>query len=403
MTFDPADIDAQLAHTTAAFRAAFDRAPTHAVSAPGRVNLIGEHTDYNDGFVLPLAIQRQSVIVAGARQDTLVRLRSTAFPGEAAFDLARPIEKGAPAWSNYLRGVVAKWTYDYELAGGFDAILDSTVPGGGGLSSSASIEVAMARLLEALTATQLDGSERALMAQWAEHQYAGMPCGIMDQFASSLGRADQALLIDCRSQEVTAVPLPPEVSVLIIDSNKKHELVGGEYAERRSQCEQAAKALGVAALRDADPAMLEAAKGSMDEVIYRRARHVITENQRVLDCVAALRAGDWLAVGDCMYESHDSMRDDFEITTPELDALVDAAAAIGPGGASSGGDSGGVIGSRMTGGGFGGCTVSLVHAEAVERVAEQITATYKDATGIDAQVFTTKAADGARELELLSR
>jgi len=391
-TYDFADLSAQLAKAVEAFRVAFDREPTHAVSAPGRVNLIGEHTDYNDGFVLPLAIQRQSVLVAGARADTMVRLRSTALPGEAELDLARPIKKGEPKWSNYLRGVIAKWTYDYELAGGFDAILDSTVPGGGGLSSSASIEVAMARLLEALTATQLDGKERALMAQWSEHHYAGMPCGIMDQFASSLGRADHALLIDCRSQEVTPVPLPPEVSVLIINSNKKHELVGGEYAERRSQCEAAAKALGLVALRDADLAMLESAKGKLDELTYRRAKHVITEDQRTLDCVDALREGDWLAVGDCMYESHDSMRDDFEITTPELDALVDAAAEIGP--------DGGMIGSRMTGGGFGGCTVSLVHAEAVEAVGAKIVEDYRRATGIEASAFTTRAAGGAMELEL---
>lgn len=395
--FDPADISAQLAHTVGAFRDAFASQPTHAVSAPGRVNLIGEHTDYNDGFVLPLAIERQSVLVAAVRKDTKVNLRSTALPGQATLDLTRPIQKGQPPWANYLVGVIARWAQDYELAEGFDAILDSTVPRGGGLSSSASIGVAMARLLEAITTHSLDGKERGLMAQWAEHHYAGMPCGIMDQFASSLGRADHALLIDCRSQEITQVPLPPELAVLIINSNKKHELVGGEYAQRRAQCEAAAKTLGVKSLRGADRGMLEAARAKLDDVAYRRARHVITENRRTLDCVAALRAGDWTKVGDCMYASQASMRDDFEITTPELGLLVEAAAAIELDDWASGG---GMIGSRMTGGGFGGCTVSLVDAKAVGEVAQRIAEAYKEATGIEATVFTTKAAGGARELTL---
>lgn len=391
-TFDPADIPAQLDQATAAFREAYAKEPTHAVSAPGRVNLIGEHTDYNDGFVLPLAIERQSVLVAAARNDTTVNLRSTALPGQATLDLARPIGKGEPSWANYLVGVITRWAQDYELPHGFDAILDSTVPGGGGLSSSASIEVAMARLLEAITGHRLEPKERALMAQWSEHHYAGMPCGVMDQFASSLGRADHALLIDCRSQEVTEVPLPPELAVLIINSNKKHELVGGKYAQRQAQCQAAAQALGVPSLRDAGRGMLETARAKLDEVTYRRARHVITENQRTLTAVEALERGDWPTVGRCMYESHDSMRDDFEITTPELDLLVEAAAAIGP--------EEGVIGSRMTGGGFGGCTVSLVKADAVDEVARRITEAYKEATGIDAAAFTTKAAGGARELAL---
>ncbi|MEM9020654.1 MAG: galactokinase [Planctomycetota bacterium] len=397
LTCDVNGPSSQLVRAVVAFEQRFGHPPTHAVSAPGRVNLIGEHTDYNGGFVLPLAIQRQSVLVARVRDDRRVRLGSTTLPGVAVLDLDQPILQGEPPWSGYLRGVIARWMQGHELPHGFDALLDSHVPLGGGLSSSASITVAMTRLLEAFTGTDLDGKQRALMAHWAEHGFVGMPCGIMDPFACSLGRADHALLIDCRSREVTAVPLPPGVAVLVINSNKTHELVGGEYAVRREQCEAAAKQLGVPALRDADMRMLEAAADKLDDVTYRRARHVITENQRTLATVDALRRGDWSTIGQCMFASHRSMRDDFEITTPELDALVDAASCFGK---TTGPSDGGLIGSRMTGGGFGGCTVSLVKAEVADRVGAEIASVYKRKFGVEASVFTTKAAGGTCELEL---
>ncbi|MEM6750784.1 MAG: galactokinase, partial [Planctomycetota bacterium] len=340
--------DEATAHAETAFADAYGRAATVVVSAPGRVNLIGEHTDYNDGFVLPMAIDRKTVIAAAPRDDGRVRVRSTGVDGELDLDLGQPLTRGEPSWSNYVRGPLALAAEQGWNPPGFDAMLHSTVPAGGGLSSSASLEVATLTLIEALTGRAMDPVDRALIAQKAEHEFAGVPCGIMDQFASSLGRAGHALCIDCRDRTARHVPLDdPGVAVLIINSNVKHQLTGGEYAERRAQCEAAAKALGVPALRDAGAAMLKAARGDLDPVVFQRARHVIDENQRTLDCVRALGARDYPAVGDLMFASHASLRDDFAVSTPELDKLVALAEAE---------RDAGVIGSRMTGGGFGGCT-----------------------------------------------
>ncbi len=386
--------DAQLQRTAAQFREAFGCPPTHAAAAPGRVNLIGEHTDYNDGFVLPLAIDRRSVVVAVPREDYVVRLRSTGVEGEASFDLTQPVTTGEPAWSNYLRGPIALGGELGLKPTGFDALVDSTVPSGGGLSSSAALEVSMLTLLEALTGQMLDPVQKALTAQKAEHEFANTPCGIMDQFISTMGKEGHALLIDCRDHSTRDVKLDdPEVVVLIINSNVKHELNGGEYAERRQQCEAAAGTLGVKALRDATLDMLESTKGQLDDTAYRRARHVIGENQRTLDCADALDARDYAAVGNLMFASHDSLRDDFEVSTPELDKLVELAKAHHD-------PEAGVIGSRMTGGGFGGCTVSLVRRDAVDRLADQITADYRQATGVEAEAFVTVPSAGAEILEV---
>lgn len=390
------DISHQL-HTTAnAFAAAFGRPPTAAATAPGRVNLIGEHTDYNDGFVLPMAIERQTVIVAAPREDRTIHLRSTAFDDEAVFELSPGLLPGEPSWSNYFRGPI-KLCLDAGLIldRGFDAMVDSTVPTGGGLSSSASIEVATATLMEVLSGKTLAPVDKALLAQRAEHEYAGMPCGIMDQFISAMGKQGAALLIDCRTHETTDVPMAdPSIAVLIINSNVKHELTGGEYAQRRAECEAAARMLGVKALRDATMKQLDAAINDLSDTEYRRARHIIGENERTLDAAAALRRGDWPEAGALMFASHDALRDDFQVSCEELDILVELAARACP--ELEGRPA--VIGSRMTGGGFGGCTVSLVHTDAADAVTRFICDAYRGATGIEPTAFLTRPAAGARAL-----
>lgn len=391
MPSNETDLGPAVRQTAQAFRAAYGKTPTVAASAPGRVNLIGEHTDYNDGLVLPLAIERRSLLLATPRDDTTVRLKSTQLPGEAVLDLRTPLKPGDPPWSNYLRGVIARWTEADPLTHGFDILIDSSVPIGGGLSSSASMTVGMATLLEALTATQLDPIKKARAAQWAENTFAGTPCGIMDPFASTFAQPGHAMMIDCRTLEVTHVALPNNLAILITNSNRPHELVGGEYAQRRAQCASAANKFGVSSLRDATLPMLNDARDRLTGTEMKRARHVITENTRVLDVVQALRKRDWPTIGQCFYDSHASMRDDFEITTPELDTLVDLAAAIGP--------DQGVIGARMTGGGFGGCTVTLAHTACAQAITEQLAEGYKTATGIDATLFTTRPAEGARILD----
>jgi len=394
----PHDIPAQQARCAQRFTERFGDKPTTAVAAPGRVNLIGEHTDYNAGFVCPVAIERQCVIVARANgdPDKTCRVISTQLPEPAEFKAnteLRPDTPGVPKWGRYVTGVV-KGCIDAGLdVPGFDAVLDSTVPAGGGLSSSAAIEVATATLLEALTGQQLDPVDKALIAQHAEHLFAGVPCGIMDQFISAMGQAGHALLIDCKTNTPTAVPMDdPAVSLLIINSNVSHELVGGEYAQRRAQCEAAARAMGVATLRQATLDQLDKAfaKGQVDRVANQRARHVITENRRTTQAADKLREKDWSAVGQLMNQSHASLRDDFAVSCEEVDLLVELTQELG--------EDGGVYGSRMTGGGFGGCTVSLVKTEKAQDIAELITKRYQDELEIQPDAFVTKAAAGARVL-----
>ena len=270
--------------TVQEFAKAFGRQPRWIAAAPGRVNLIGEHTDYNDGFVFPMAIERYTVIAADrpAKETKQIQLRSHQGDKPATVDLSQPLKpfpKGT--WANYPAGVIAGFQARGLNPGGFDAFIDSTVPLGGGLSSSAALEVATATLLEIITGRKLDPVEKALLCQKAEHEYAGMPCGIMDQFISVMGKENHILLLDCRSRKPELVPMTdPSVAVLIINTNVKHELTGSEYPTRRKQCETAAKIIGVPSLRDATPDALERAKGRMDEVVYHRARHVIGEIER---------------------------------------------------------------------------------------------------------------------------
>ncbi|MEQ9460325.1 MAG: galactokinase [Phycisphaeraceae bacterium] len=372
----------------AAFRAAYSAEAEVVAAAPGRVNLIGEHTDYNDGFVLPMAIDRRTVLAARRQSDSVARIRAEGFEGEAVIDLTQPIARGMPDWSNYVRGTLA-FSLEAGLdVPGFDAVIVSDVPTGAGLSSSAALEVATATLAEALAGRQLDPVQKALLCQRAEHEFAGMPCGLMDQFISAMGQEGHALLIDCRTHVTRQVALDDEdLAVLIIDSRVKHALVDGAYAQRRAACEKAAEALGVRALRDAGLAVLQAHRDRLDEITFRRARHVITENDRTLRAADLAQSHDWTGFGRLMLESHASMRDDFKITTAELDRLVDLLMSLGGSNA---------YGSRMTGGGFGGCTVSLVRSDAANDLAGEVAAAYQQAFGVEPRWFVTTPSAGGR-------
>lgn len=384
-------VQQQLERVTAEFRKQFGRPPRYAAVAPGRVNLIGEHTDYNDGFVLPMAIERQTLMVADRASGRQARVASTGAPGIASFSVDADLSRGEPAWANYVKGVVVGCLAAGLDPEGFDALVDSTVPTGGGLSSSAALEVATATLIEAMTGRKLDPVRKALLCQTAEHEYALMPCGIMDQFISAMGRQGHAMLLDCRSHQTRMVPLvDPGVTVLITNSHVKHELVSGEYAQRRAQCAAAAKALGLTMLRDASLSQLEARQSQMDDLAYRRARHVISENDRTTHAADAAAKQDWNQFGQLMLASHASLRDDFEVSCQELDILVELAQRkLGTG----------VYGSRMTGGGFGGCTVSLVRSDAADAVGDYLRQEYKARTGIEATIFSTRPAQGARILD----
>jgi galactokinase len=381
-------------HITAEFQQHYGRPPRWIVAAPGRVNVIGEHTDYNDGFVLPMAIERYAIMAADAPPPGSVSAASNIsiydahFHESATIDISAPINKGLPKWSNYIRGVLAGFQNRGQKIPALDIAFMSTVPLGGGLSSSAALEVCTATLMEAATGKKIDPIEKALLAQKAEHDFAGVPCGIMDQFISALGREGHLLLLDCRTRKTELVPMSdPSVALLVINTNVKHELSGGEYAKRRAECEEAAKILGVASLRDATANQLESAKNKMSEVVYRRARHVIGEIERTVHAAEGVRASNWPGVGNLMYASHASLRDDYEVSCTELDVVVEIAEDIGY--------QGGVYGCRMTGGGFGGCCVALVKAVSVDAITKKISADYKARTGIEAVIFSSRPAAGA--------
>ena len=378
----------------AAFSARFGRDAAVVVQAPGRVNLIGEHIDYNDGFVLPMAIERRVVIAAARRlgAETDARLFSALKNEESRVTLNAPVPRGERLhWSNYCRGVIQGYLQRGVPVPAFDAVIDADLPLGGGLSSSAALEVATATAIEAITAHALPLVEKALLCQQAEHDYAGVPCGIMDQFASVLSRQDHLLLLDCRSKEARHVPLiGAKVAVLIVNTNVHHELAGGEYAKRRRQCEAAAAALNVRSLRDATMGQLDAARRRMDDTTYRRGRHVIGEIARTVAAAESLRQGQWATVGRLMYASHESLRSDYEVSCVELDTVVEIARELG--------ESAGVIGCRMTGGGFGGCCVCLVHEEAADRVAKGIHQRYGTRDGKSLSLFATRPAHGASVL-----
>ena len=351
--------------------------------APGRVNLIGEHTDYNDGFVLPCAISVESRVAAAPRGDGMIRVMAGDFGGATAeWALDAPFAPDpAQPWADYIRAMTAAMMARGHALTGADLAVNGTVPQGAGLSSSASLMVGIGTALAGLAGLAIAPADIARMAQAGECDHVGVRCGIMDQLASACGVRDHALMIDCRSLEVRPVALPEGAAILIVHSGVARGLVEGAYNARRAQCEAAAAAVGVSALRDADLAMLEGAR--LDPLTLARARHVVTENARGLAAAEALAVGDLVAIGDLMAASHQSMRDDFEITVPRIDALVaELRALIGPAG-----------GARMTGGGFGGAVVALCPADQADAVLGQLT--YRKPDGTAPLVLRETACDGA--------
>jgi galactokinase len=369
------------------FESYFGTAPVGTVKAPGRVNLIGEHTDYNGGFVLPAAINYHTYIAFALRGDRQLRLVAYNFDNESVVvDLdAVQVHDTNASWSNYVRGVVQEMRKQgFKLAGG-DLYIAGDLHSGAGLSSSASLEMALIRALTSLSQEQIEPTQAALMGQAAENNFVGCNCGIMDQLISARGQEHAALLIDCQDLSTRAVPVPADWEILIVHSGVKRGLVDSEYNQRRQQCEQAAAFFGQASLRGVELAQLLAAEAELDELSFRRARHVLTENQRTLDAAEALSEGNLASLVKVMAESHASMRDDFNITVPAIDTLVNILAVAGEGKA----------GARMTGGGFGGCVVAVAPAAVIPRLAAAVEAHYQDQTGCIPTLIRAKASAGA--------
>ncbi|MGJ8679033.1 galactokinase [Paraglaciecola sp.] len=372
------------------YTSTFGAAPARHFQAPGRVNLIGEHTDYNDGFVLPCAIDYQTLVAVTPRNDSTVRVVAADYGNEQdEFDLDTDIQSHpSQLWSNYVRGVVKHLQIRGHKLKGADIAITGNVPQGAGLSSSASLEVAIGETFRQLYNLSLSKADVAVNGQEAENQFVGCNCGIMDQMVSSCGSELNALLLDCRSLETQLISMPKDLSVMIINSNVKRGLVDSEYNTRREQCEEAASILGLKALRDISLVDLQANKDKLSEVVYQRAHHVVSENERTLKAADALRAGDAALLSKLMAESHASMRDDFEITVPPIDFVVQTLHDYL-------GDKGGA---RMTGGGFGGCMVALMPHDMVDGAKQLIEDKYQAETGYKETIYICSASDGAGEV-----
>jgi galactokinase len=369
-----------------AFTALTGALPTGIWTAPGRINLIGEHTDYNDGYVLPFALPQAAYVAASVRPDGRWRLRSVDLDSTVELG-ATELLPGTPGWSSYLAGVVWALREAGHPVAGADIVLTSDVPLGAGLSSSAAIECAALAALADLNGLDIAPMERARLARVAENAYVGAPTGLLDQAASTLCEADHALFLDCRTLETDQVPFAIRAAgldILVIDTRTRHSHVDGEYAARRASCEAACRILGVAALRDVTD--LAAALAQLPDLEARRVRHIVTENQRVLDAIRALAASDHVELGRLMTASHRSMRDDYEITEPGVDLAVETALTAG------------ALGARMTGGGFGGCVLALVHADRVEATSAAVRGAFS-ASGLGEPVtFLGRPSQGARRL-----
>ena len=369
--------------------------------APGRVNLIGEHTDYNDGFVFPMAIEPEVRLACRMRDDGRIRIASTMFPGDVCeFSIEGTIEKAPKGnWTNYPRGAVAMLKGAGIPVTGMDALFTNSLPGGGGLSSSAAVEVCTAQAMLGLTGYNLEPMRLALLCQKAEHEYAGVPCGIMDQMIVATAKMGNAMLFDCRAFMRKPIPIPADdLRVVIANTMVKHDLTGAdgksEYAKRREQCEAGVayfKMLNpkIKSLRDVTMDMVVAAQGTLDDVVFRRCRHVVGETQRCQDAANALIAKDYQMFGKLMQQSHASLRDDYEVSCEELDFMSVEAMKVE-----------GVYGARMTGGGFGGCIVALTTPVAVDNLISQLTTVYKNSKyNIEPVVFATSATSGAGMME----
>jgi galactokinase len=377
------------------FRQTFGYPPRWLASAPGRVNLIGEFTDFNGGFVLPMAIEQRTAIAAAPNRLDEIVVRSEATNETVLFDVQRPLSpEPRGRWSNYVKGVLAGFVGAGWRPTGFNAVVTSSVPMGAGLSSSAALESATALLLSSMGhPLHLDLTQIATLCQRAEHEYAQVPCGIMDQFISLMGRNDHVLLLDCQSNSPTWIRwADPGVAVLVVNTNVKHKLSTSQYAVRRLACENAARAMGVASLRVAELDMLREHTAYLEEDSLRCARHVLTENHRTRQAALCVREGDWSGFGHLLYASHESLRADYQVTCKELDLVVDIAKQIGI--------EGGVYGARMTGGGFGGCVIALVRASLEGRISEAIAQGYRRQVGFDPSIFVARPSNGATACEI---
>lgn len=367
------DTDPHFAKLREAFSERFGTGNLNLARAPGRVNLIGGHTDYNDGFVLPTTIDRAVYVALRRRHDDSVHLRSLNFEEEVEYEVGEPPVSSLPRWAQYVAGVTEELRITHGLEGGFEGLIYGNVPLGAGLSSSAALEVAVAEGLKDLFRIDLRPEETALLCQTVEHKYVGVQCGVMDQMAVRLGRAGQALSLDCRTLDYDHVPLPLEdTSIVITDSRVSRELAGSKYNERRSECEEGVAFFqqfddSIDALRDVDQQLFEQHAGKLGETIRRRCRHVITENERVQESARALQTEDLERFGTLMNASHKSLREDYDVSITELDHLVGAAQ-----------DTDGTYGARMTGAGFGGCVVCLVADESLSTLQRRLTKTYEE-------------------------
>jgi len=356
--------------------------------APGRVNLIGEHTDYNDGYVLPAAIDKATYIATSPRTDRIVAAQSLSFEGVVTVDLDNADARPRSDWGKYVQGVALVLEARGYRSSGADLLIASDIPLGAGLSSSAALEVSVGLALAAIAGRTIDRLELAKIGQTAEHKYGGVMSGIMDQFVSVHGQAGRALFLDCRSLEWSAIQLPTELSVVICNTKTKHDLAEGEYNKRRAECENAAAFLGKPSLRDVGADDLEYMGSRMPDVLKKRARHVVTENARVLSAVSALKSGDLRKLGELISASHQSLRDDFEVSCPELDTMV-AIARRQPG----------VFGARMMGGGFGGCTINLMLPQEKKEFFSNVSREYNDETSIEPEVYYVTIGNGAEEVD----
>ena len=379
---------------TERFRAVYRTNPRGIFRAPGRVNLIGEHTDYNDGFVMPAAIDFYSYAAIGERADRTLSVYSEQFNQSVEFSIAHLAGPPRKHWSDYVRGVAAVLRDEGYPLKGANLVIDGQVPIGSGLSSSAAIEVTTALALTSLGGVTIPLLEVARLCQRAENTYTGARCGIMDQFVSCFGKRDHGLMLDCRSLEATYLQLPPNVRLVICNTMVRHELATGEYNERRASCERAVETIrrfipSVRALRDLALEELECYSGKISDVDFRRCRHVITENARVIDAQSALQGADLVRLGELMYRSHESLDQDYEVTCGELNIMVKLAREFE-----------GVYGARMTGGGFGGCTITLVESKVVPEFQATVACEYEKLTGLSPQSFVSAAAAGASEVAL---
>ena len=365
------------------FERHFGHPPAYVVRAPGRVNLIGEHTDYNDGFVLPIAIDRAVWIALRPISARRVCLHALDLKQSAEFSLAH-IDRENQKWVEYIKGVAGALQHaGYPLAG-WEGLITSSIPIGAGLSSSAALELAAARAFAAVSGFPWQAAKMAQIGQQAERDWVGVNCGIMDQMISAMGRTGHALFIDCRSLKTDWVSLPPDMAVVVLDTATRRGLVDSAYNERRQQCNLAARFLGVPALRDVSQTALESKSAALDPVVYRRARHVVADNIRTRQAARALSQEDTVKLGQLVNASHISLRDDFEVSSPELDQIVECAQQTS-----------GCYGARMTGAGFGGCAIAIVRPDAVQNFCKTVAINYRKATGLQPEIFICSAADGA--------